>query len=364
MAAYEIGITDINTQVRRLGYASAILLILGSKTLSEQLLFDRLEKWSVKHESDLTTYVNRQGQIKATRGKSSAKNYTEFTSSLGLIARIAGAYRVTRFGKVLLHFLLTETKHNPFTLSFSERFQYLYWLSVKDGDRLMTVVNLIATRGKSTLKDLQDHFQRAYVEFLGLRIGTEDERSAREILALRNSVSNDWKNPRRYAESIVPPRINWLADLGLANIPASHHSLVSLTQSGYDLLDRLPRLPNSELRYVTQSWIRKEFFSSAGQALTAQRGERWKNAEVEEKVTRLVKLLTKAFTVLRGSPAPKVSLLPVLLFTAVSLANEGIWIELDELREQLQTMESSGLIPFDVRFSHRENESYLISRLS
>ncbi len=297
-----------------------------------------------------------------TRGKSGAKNYTEFTSSLGLIGRIAGACRVTRFGKVLLHFLTLQRKDNAFNLSLAERYQYLYWLTVKDSDRFLTVMNLVARYEDAPLKCLQDEFQSVYVGFLDHRITTEDERTARDILSLRNSVTHQWKSPQRYAESIVPPRVNWLVDLGLATIAPSHQRSVRLTQSGHDVLNHLPRLPNSELRYVNQSWVRNEFFSSVGPAIARRQGELWKDAAFPGKDERLLSLLILAFKVLRGSPTPKVSLLPVLLFIATSLATEGLWIETKELREELENMARSGAIPFDVRFSHRENESYVICR--
>ncbi len=52
---YEIGITEINTHVRRLGYVSAILKLLAHKTLSESLLYKRLERWSLNHEIAILT---------------------------------------------------------------------------------------------------------------------------------------------------------------------------------------------------------------------------------------------------------------------------------------------------------------------
>jgi hypothetical protein len=362
MPVYNIGITDINTQVRRLGYASAILLILGTKTLSESLLHDRLQKWSAQHENELKSYINPQGQINPTRGKSGVKYYTEFVLSLGLIGRIAGACRITRFGKVLLHFLSSQRKDNAFVLGSIERYKYLYWLVVKDSDRLLTVMNMLAEQPNQPLSQLQNNFQDSYIKFLDHRINTEDERTAREILSLRNSVTHDWKNPRKYAESIVPPRLNWLLDLGLANISTRGTTLASLTDSGRDLMKALPTLPNSDLRYVTQLWLRNNYFSSTGPAISGQKGQRWQDISKREQRERLLILTSEAFNALRTSPVPKVSLLPVLLFVTLSLAADDLWLEIDELKGELEHQANQAGIPFEVRFSHRENESYLISR--
>ena len=53
MPKYKVGITEINTLVRRLGYVSAILRLLGHKTLNESMLYTQLEKWSLNHEQNL-----------------------------------------------------------------------------------------------------------------------------------------------------------------------------------------------------------------------------------------------------------------------------------------------------------------------
>ena len=56
MSKYEVGITDINVLVRRLGYVSAILRLLEHNTLSESMLYSRLEKWSLDHKQNFDTY--------------------------------------------------------------------------------------------------------------------------------------------------------------------------------------------------------------------------------------------------------------------------------------------------------------------
>ena len=61
MSKYEVGITDINVLVRRLGYVSAILRLLDHNTLSESMLYSRLEKWSLDHKQDLIAYPNPAG---------------------------------------------------------------------------------------------------------------------------------------------------------------------------------------------------------------------------------------------------------------------------------------------------------------
>ena len=379
MPAYEIGITEINTQVRRLGYVSAILTILDHKPRSESLLYDWLEKWSRDHELELMDSGNQQGQIKPTRQRTGAKRYTEFAASLGLIGRIAGAYRVTRFGKTLLPFLNRTNTRNPFELNLAERCAYLYWLLLKDGDRFFTVLDMLAESSEQPLSRLQNDFQAHYLRRLGVRISTEKGRVAREILALRNRVAHDWKKPKRYAENIVPPRIHWLVDLGLASISEGRGKPARLTGGGNQFRDALPKLQvpgiagvrfaqlasrsigNTNLAYASPSWLRCHFFGVAVPILADKDGQLWAELSREERKERLRKLTSQVFETLRTTPVPKVSLYPALIYMALLIAMEsGIWANLEELHADLDAFSKELDTIYEVRFSRRENESYLI----
>ena len=96
-------------------------------------------------KQNLMAYPNHQGFINSTRGQTGPKRYTNLAVSLGLVGRIAGACRVTRFGKTLLPFFFTKhLDQNPFELIYAERCAYLYWLLVKDSDQLLTIIRMLA----------------------------------------------------------------------------------------------------------------------------------------------------------------------------------------------------------------------------
>lgn len=360
MPVYEIGITEINTQVRRLGYASAILSILGNRTLNESLLYNRLEQWSVEHREELENYCNQQGQIKPTQRTTGAKRYTDFVVSLGLVGRIAGACRVTRFGKTILPFLNRRPASNGFDLSLTERLSYLYWLLVKDSDRLLTVVSMLAEKPSQSLRFLQENFQSHYLRYLTARLSVESGRVAQEILHVRNRVAHEWKNPPRYAESIVPPRIHWLLDLGLVQIAGTRGKPARLTEKGRQFLDILPKIRDFDVPWTNPSWANKQLFSSVGPILTPCSGWQWAELSDEERMRHLAALLPLVFKILRSSPARKVSLYPAILYISLLLAiDEQIWANLEDLRKDIDIYSKSGHIRYAVRFSHRENESYL-----
>jgi len=361
MPAYEIGITEINTQVRRLGYASAILSILGNRTLNESLLYNRLEQWSVEHREELENYCNQQGQIKPTHRKTGAKRYTDFVVSLGLVGRIAGACRVTRFGKTILPFLNRRPASNSFDLSLAERLSYLYWLLIKDSDRLLTVLNMLAEKTPQRLGLLQKNFQSHYLHRLNARLSIESGRTAREILHVRNRVAHEWRKPHRYAESIVPPRIHWLVDLSLVQVEETRGKPTRLTKEGKRLLDILPKIQDFDIPWINSSWTSRLFFSSVGPILAPYSGRQWVELSHEDKIRHLVTLLPSAFNTLRSSPARKVSLYPAILYISLLLAiDERIWANLAELHTTLEIYSKDASARYAVRFSHRENESYLI----
>lgn len=361
MPKYEVGITEINTLVRRLGYVSAILRLLEHKTLSESALYNQLEKWSLNHERDLMGYANQQGFIKATRWQAAPNRYTNFAVSLGLVGRIAGACRVTRFGKTLLPFLHQVPNQNSFELSCAERCAYLYWLLLKDNDQLLTVIRMLVEGGSQSLSDLQNAFPAFYLEQLQARMLTAEKHVAREILAVRNRVAHWKEGSRRSMENIVPPRIHWLADLGLVSIENSGKRHSELTEMGIQFSQSLPKIQETPIFYTSPMWLRKQFFGIAGQILMDTIDRHWTEIHDLERKELLYKLTIQVCEILRSTPTPRISLYPALIYMALLLITDsGIAANLEELYSDLNMFSKDPDTRYTVRFSHRENESYLI----
>ena len=361
MSKYKVGITEINTLVRRLGYVSAILRMLEHKTLSEAVLYTRLEKWSLDHKQGLIDYTNQQGAINATREQTGPKRYTNFAASLGLVGRIAGACRVTRFGKTLLPFLCQVPDRNPFELICAERCAYLYWLLVKDSDRLLTVIRMLVEGGSQSLSDLQNAFPAFYLQQLQARMMIAGEHVARDILAVRNRVAHWREASKRSIENIVPPRIHWLADLGLVSVENDGKRQSRLTEMGTEFSQTIPKIQGMPAFHASPVWLRKQFFGIAGRLLRGTIDRRWIDIQKLERKELLYKLTFQAFETLRRTPTPKISLYPALIFIALLLTTDnGIAVNLEELHTDLETFSKESNTRYAVRFSHRENESYLI----
>lgn len=361
MPKYKVGITNINTLVRRLGYVSAILRLLEHRTLSESMLYARLEKWSCIHQRDFIAYANPQGFINATRGQTGPKRYTNFAVSLGLIGRIDGACRVTRFGKTLLPFLHHAPDQNPFEMIYAERCAYLYWLLVKDSDRLLTVIRMLVEGTAQSLSDLQDAFPTFYLQQLQARMLIAEEHVARDILAARNRVAHWKKRTKRSVENIVPPRIHWLADLGLVSVENDGKRHSRLTESGIQFSQSLPKIPGTSAFHTGPAWSRKQFFGIAGQVFVGMVDRQWIDIHDSERKELLHKLTFQAYETLQRTPTPRISLYPALIYmTLLLMTDNGIAVNLEELYSDLNMFSKDLDTRYAVRFSHRENESYLV----
>ncbi len=361
MSKYEVGITDINVLVRRLGYVSAILQLLEHNTLSESMLYTRLEKWSLDNKQYLTAYPNQQGFINPTREQTGPKRYTNLAVSLGLVGRIAGACRVTRFGKTLLPFLYQVPDRNPFELIYAERCAYLYWLLVKDSDQLLTVVRILAEESPESLSDLQNFFPQFYRQQLQSHMLTAEKHIARDILAVRNRVEHWGKVPKRTLENIVPPRVHWLIDLGLVSTEHSKGKSPRLTTMGIRFYRHLPKIQEGIPAVHMNAWLRNNFFSIAGRIFTEGPELLWSEIQPLKKKELLNKLTFRALETLRGTPIPKLSLYPALIYMALLLtADNKIAVNLGELQADLDAFSKEPDTRYEVRFSYRENEAYLI----
>jgi hypothetical protein len=361
MPKYKVGITEINVLVRRLGYVSAILRLLEHKTLSESVLYTRLERWSLIHQRDFIAYENPHGFINATRGQTGPKRYTNFAVSLGLIGRIDGACRVTRFGKTLLPFLHQVPDQNPFELICAEQCAYLYWLLMKDSDRLLTIIRMLVEGTAQSLSDLQDAFPTFYLQQLQARMLTAEEHVARDILAARNRVAHWKKGTKRSVENIVPPRIHWLADLGLVSVENDGKRQSRLTEMGMQFSQFLPKIQGVSTFHTSPAWLRKQFFGIVGQMLMSTIDRQWTDIQKLEKKELLCKLTSQALETLRGTPTPRISLYPALIYMALLLtADNRISANLEELHTDLDMFSKDPDTKYEVRFSYRENEAYLI----
>ncbi|MGD9681880.1 MAG: hypothetical protein AB7W16_11910 [Candidatus Obscuribacterales bacterium] len=184
------------------------------------------------------------------------------------------------------------------------------------------------------------------------------EKRARELLQLRNRITHQWKNPERYAENIVPPRLHWLFDLGLVNFTHSSQQGPELTEQGIQILSVLPKLTGSNLPDLDAVWLKDNYFSNIAPLFSSSDGTAWSALSSEAKAGLSDELLALAKKTLRKSQAPIVTMYPSLLVMAFFLAEDHqrpIWANISELQEYVASLPQC-----EVRFSRRDNESYIV----
>src|SRR6266567_691781 len=165
-------IDGTNTKTRRLAYLSAILLMLRQDSLSEQALLSKLTKWSQDHRVDLGSYYVQTGEITSTRKNSAGARYLQLAERSGLIVPIAGMYRSTRMGLVIITLLMQhQLNDNPFYLNTTEKLFYAYYLLRVDADILLTVADSLLKNENGSLHQLQQTFKERFLSRLAEKIG-------------------------------------------------------------------------------------------------------------------------------------------------------------------------------------------------
>ncbi len=352
-----------NTKTRRLAYLTAIVSMLGHKSWEERGLLARVAQWSQDHRPDLGAYWVQTGEITSTRRNSAGARYLHLATNLGLTAPISGGYRATRVGLVL--FALIDEKRpntNPFFLTHAECLFYLYLLLAQDADLLLTVTDYLREHPGVALAQLQRDFQEAFLHRLSQKITLSRDDIVRQSLLERRAQVERWRKPERYAEHIVPPRLNWLLDMGFLEPGRFRRHHYFFTEAGRRFLSELPRLGDSHLRDVSGDWLESGFWTAvACGSIDREVLMQWDQVDDERRREVCAPLLKEVFRAFRRTAVPKVSLMQALLYLSVKLIlEEGIVAGPASLTKWLLASETLDGRRYEVRFSPRENESYLI----
>lgn len=357
---------------RRLKYLSQILQFVGERPLNKDVLVVKLRDWSNIHTNDLENYKYNTGaahSIEKKRMNSLASNYLDLTVKFGLLSQISNVYQLTRIGRVLLSLLNNKPNRdlNLFSLHEDERIFYIYQILQQDADILLTVVNMVQFLENPTHKNLQQDFQQTFLDRLKAKISaSSQEHITRRLYDRQVEIMTEWKNPKSYAAYIVPPRLHWLLDLGLLDTTKEKSSFIyQLTEVGQNLMKIFPKLGNSNIPDVTDSWFNTQFFSEISPLIIPETSfQQWQ--EVDDKVRQkaCAKYLSIAFDKFRRtSSIPKISLTQGTMYLCMCFVTElHLLTNLDELTQWFQKPRILENYKYEARISARENESYLVRR--
>ncbi len=356
-----------NTKTRRLAYLTAILSLLRREGTSEGLLLKKLLQWSQKRRSKLRDYWVQTGEVTSTRRNSAGARYLSLAMKGGLITQIAGMYRATRLGLVL--FALTGhygVRSNPFFLSPAEKIFYTYWILTTDADIFLTVLERVARQPGISLAQLQQTFQSDFLARLELKSSScQDELLRRQLFERRTQVAHEWRKPHRYAEHLVPPRMNWMLDLDFLEPANFRHHRYVLTTAGRQFLSALPRPENTEFHDVTDQWLASGYWNIAAQTLSGIEAlTDWEQIGTKKHQAMMKPVLVEAFQTFRDAFVPKASLTQVLLYLSIRMMLEHRVVASPAcLAQWFSSPRTLDGRRYEVRLSPRENESYLLATI-
>ncbi len=358
-----------NSLVRRLRYLSQILRLVETRPLHKDILAVKLRDWSNIHAECLKDYRYNTGAAHSsqkTRMTSSATNYLDLAVKFGLLSKISNVYQLTRTGRVLLSLLndKPDKELNSFCLDQDERIFYIYQILQQDADILLTVVNMLQSLKKPSLKNLQKKFQQTFLNRLKAKTSTSSQEYIRNQLHDRQiEVTTEWKKPENYAAYIIPPRLHWLLDLGLLDSRKEKNSFIyELTGVGQKLIETFPKLKDSNIPDVPDSWFNTDFFTEVGPLIIPDSDfRRWQDIDDKVRQEACEKYVPAAFDKFRRSSVPKISLTQGTIYLCISFMTElHLLINVQELIQWFQKPRKLGNYRYEVRTSARENEAYFV----
>ena len=353
-----------NTKTRRLAYLTAILKMVKSDAVGERSLLIRLTRWSQQHRKELQSYWVQTGEVSSTRRNSAGARYLHLATQLGLIVSVAGAYRVTRRGRVLLALLEPHPINaNPFFLNPAERLYYTHLLLERDADAFLTVTDRLLNQPGVSLAWLQKTFQADFLYRLGQKIASSSDEKLRQELLQRQVEVRGWTKPERYAEHLVPPRLNWLLDLGFLDPDRFKIHHYELTAAGKQFLTTLLHPSDDGFSDVTDEWLSSAFWEVAVEKLLDLHSLlEWDAVDEASLQNVLGDLLRDTFQVFRHTFVPKVAFTQALAYMSCRLILEHrIRVSPARLRKWFASPQVLNGRRYEVRFSPRENESYLLA---
>ena len=359
-----------NSLVRRLRYLSQILHFVGARSLNEDILVAKLRRWGNTYANSLENYKYNTGTIHSLEKRGStllSTSYLDTAVKFGLLSKISNVYQLTRTGRILLNLLNDKPNKelNSLCLDENERIFYIYQILQHDADTLLTIVNILQSLENPSLTNLKKSFQQAFLNRLKEKISTSSQEYITNQLHDRQiEVMTEWKKPEDYAAYIIPPRLHWLLDLGLLDSKKEKkHTIYQLTEVGRNLVEKkLPKLPNSEILDVTDSWFNMHFFSEIGPLIIPNVGfKQWQYVDDKVRQEACEKYMPTAFDKFRRSSVPKIALTQGTIYLCISFMTElHLLINVQELIQWFQKPRKLGNYRYEVRTSARENEAYFV----
>lgn len=355
----------LKTQVRRLRYLQVMCAALRKTGLPTEGLEHQTTRWAAEHSRELTDYLSPSGEIRVGSPENPSQSFRFYYAALlrfELAYEQSGSVSNSRLGAVLKHLPKPSVPKpgNSFELTVAEKALFLFVIVDRDADYFIAVLEQLMRQPGGVLNEYLSTFQEVYLNRLQIRLSIDrDERTSGPTRdAFQRAM--EWRAPKRYSEDIVPPRLNWLIDLGLVlperfgtSLPTFH-----LTKAGMKFCEQLSNA-TSHIE-VPDDWWRNGFARSC-EALASTQSIDWSILNVERQTTLFAECIEACHKIFGSALLPRLPAHETFLFSTIYLLiSKGVRAEISTLEEWVGYERNLGTTRIGYRKSARRYESYIV----
>ena len=355
-------IEHTNTQIRYLPIISQILRTIGGKSMSTTILKTILDKWSIEQERKSSLYRNHNGILTNNEKPTTAfPYYIELMLNLGLLSKINDVVRNSKYGILFL----TLEKFNTENLSLSqiEKFFYLFFILLKDADNVILILQIInENNGVADYKYLREQYEIYLKQRLKLKAINSSSYSQLAISNKLRKVEFVWQNAKEYSKHIIPPRIEWLIDIGiLQEVDNKKSKKFEFSDLGKKFYNSLEFIDDSKTKDINDLWLLDQFVY-VFQFLCKKNNKitDFNTLDEASKIEFLSEIIPVAYKELDTDGMRRISGLPFYIFVMIiGVVQYNLSISFSSLKSKLLQSFTTHQFTFAFRESSRINESYL-----
>ncbi len=350
-------IEHTNTQVRCLPIITQMLRVINSRSMPIPILKTLMYKWSEEQMSKSEFYKNHNG-ILSKNENNKIKNttallyYLELCENIGLVTRINEVVKCSKFG--LLFLILDKDFKDQSNFSTFEKVFYLYFLLFKDADNIILIMNRIKDIPMNQVQ-IRNIYEVDLKKRLLSKLKISDFHTQNQIQDKYRKVEFEWKNAKEYAKHIIPPRLEWLVDIGLCTINDSRKYVLS--ETGKKLNDFFYTIPETSFNDINEEWLNNRFILITSEIFLQKKKNHY------EKGLFPNELISNAFNVLDNDGIRRVSAHPFFIYIMIQgFFKYKIPITWNNIVELVKKPFEH--YKFDIRKAGRINESYFTMSLN
>ncbi|MCK4667324.1 hypothetical protein KAU33_11270 [Candidatus Dependentiae bacterium] len=353
-------IDSFNTQVRSLPVCIQFLHTIDNSIIPNEIVKNKLLHWSVLNEESNNFYKYSNGKLTNNSKPTTAYNhYIQLLVDLGLIDKQNTLLKTTKIAKVLL--ALTSEIHNySFPFSNIQKAFIFYILLIKDADGLILILDFLKKNPNSSQQIIINNFKDILLQRLQIKKENSFGIVRSKISEKYLKIDINWTKSEKYAEHLIPPRLEWLEQLEIISIDKSSNSQrCRLTSQGNSIINNLIEYEN--IHDVNNFWLENNFSKSIIPFLKISKKLRSWNNQIQV----LEQSLLKLFNTFGLDEAYRIPLNFAKLYLLLDIfIINGISIEMSQIIELFDKNLVFGKISYYIKTSPRETESYITMRIN